>query len=598
MGPDGPADPPRGIDLPGSSRRRIQPVRARPRRHRPRPGPVRAARRAGEGLAADRREPIGAHPAPVGDRVRRVGAGYLAWRQRRPDRDLGRAGDGSAPRPQLVEHGVRRPDRLPRPRRTTDIVDGRSDRVPGPQRRPGSTFRPGPRSPAPGSRGRGHGSVHRPADQHRARRRSTDPGPGPARRGGRRHEPGRTHPTRANGRPRGRPARCGRVLGRGPGHGPGPDARPLDGHHAQPVAPLPDAGVPALGEDRVLPGRGRVRVPRPAPGRHRPADPEARARPGTPPEGGGAPVRGGGRPALVASAIGSGRPHPDLRRSPLAAVHGGALPRGHGRLDGPRRDRPLSRRTPAPTGRGRRLLPAGTLNGVGFAVRSLRGGDRREPRGRRPWAATHRVGRLERRDEPGGSRGPGRECLAGLVPAHRPGRVRPHRRGPRRACSRGALASPHEVAPASPRTRWLGWRLVPPSLLRRRHSARLGGERRMSDRLDRPVVERPVRAPRTRLGRSGRWLPWRNTSSDAATVSSSCSPRRSTIRTSTRVTSRAMSPASGRTAASTPTAPSGRSSPSRRWATATRRANCSRSSTRSTTPAPGPGSSATRWSRT
>ena len=38
----------------------------------------------------------------------------------------------------------------------------------------------------------------------------------------------------------------------------------------------------------------------------------------------------------------------------------------------------------------------------------------------------------------------------------------------------------------------LGRRLVPPRLLRRRHAARLGEQRRVPDRLDRAVVERPV----------------------------------------------------------------------------------------------------------
>ena len=84
----------------------------------------------------------------------------------------------------------------------------------------------------------------------RARQRSADPGPGAARRGGRGRGGGRPHPARASGRPRGDAARRGELLGRHPGHGPGADARPLDGHHAQPLAHLPDARLPAVGEDR------------------------------------------------------------------------------------------------------------------------------------------------------------------------------------------------------------------------------------------------------------------------------------------------------------------------------------------------------------
>ncbi len=431
VGSDGPADPLRGIDVRRPSRCRIQPVRAPARRHRARPRPVRPARRPPEGLGADHREPVRALQAPVRDRLRRVGAGHLARGQRPADRHGTGAGDAGAPRAQPVEHRIRRPGRLPRPRRAADGVDGRSDRVPRPQRRSGPARRPGPRIPAAGSRRRRHGSVRRPADQLRARQRSADPGPRAARRGGRGHGGGRPHPARANGRPRGDAARRGELLGRYPGHGPGADARPLDGHHAQPLAHLPDARLPAVGEDGVLPGRRRLRVPRPAPGRHRPGDLEARARPGASPAGRGTSVRRGRRPALVASAVGSGRPDPDLGRSPLAAVRGRSLPRGHGRHGGPRRDRPLPRGTGPAAGPGGRLLPAGTLTGVGFAVRPLRGGARPEPRGRRARAAAHRVGRLERRHEPGGSRGPGRERLAGLVPAHRPGRLRADRGGPR-----------------------------------------------------------------------------------------------------------------------------------------------------------------------
>ncbi len=157
---------------------------------------------------------------------------------------------------------------------------------------------------------------------------------------------------------------------------------------------------------------------------------------GAPPAGGRSPVRGGGRPALVASAVGSRRPNPDLGRSPLAAVRGSTLPRGHGRRGGPRRDSSLPRGTDAAAGPGRCLLPAGSLSGVGLAVRPLRGRSRPKPGGRRPRAAAHRVGRLERRHEPGGLPGPGRERLARLVPAHRPRRVHAARGRPWRDVQR------------------------------------------------------------------------------------------------------------------------------------------------------------------
>ena len=123
-----------------------------------------------------------------------------------------------------------------------------------------------------GRRRRRPGSVRRPPDQLRARRRSADPGRRAARRSRRRRGGRRPHPARPIGRPRGDAARRGELLGRHPGDDPGADARPLDGHHAQPLADLPDARLPAVGAVGLLPGRRRLRVPRPAPGRHRPGD--------------------------------------------------------------------------------------------------------------------------------------------------------------------------------------------------------------------------------------------------------------------------------------------------------------------------------------
>ena len=52
------------------------------------------------------------------------------------------------------------------------------------------------------------------------------------------------------------------------GSGAGEDARPGDGHHAERLAALPDAGLPHLGALGVLPGERRLRLPRPAAGRH------------------------------------------------------------------------------------------------------------------------------------------------------------------------------------------------------------------------------------------------------------------------------------------------------------------------------------------
>ena len=58
------------------------------------------------------------------------------------------------------------------------------------------------------------------------------------------------------------------LLGRHARRGPGEDARPRDGHHAERLAALPDARLPHLGALGVLSGERRLRLPRPAAGRH------------------------------------------------------------------------------------------------------------------------------------------------------------------------------------------------------------------------------------------------------------------------------------------------------------------------------------------
>ena len=57
------------------------------------------------------------------------------------------------------------------------------------------------------------------------------------------------------------------LLGRLAWHGSGEDARPLDGHHAQPMAAVSDARVPRVGALGILPGERRVRLSRSASGR-------------------------------------------------------------------------------------------------------------------------------------------------------------------------------------------------------------------------------------------------------------------------------------------------------------------------------------------
>ena len=254
----------------------------------------------------------------------------------------------------------------------------------------------------------------------------------------------------------------------------------------------------------VLPSGWCIWVPRPAPGRDRPASRRsANSRAST--------FCGPRRVSSSKETCSTGGIPPsgrgvrttDLRRPPLAAVHGRSLPGGHRRHGCARRAGAVPRGG-QPTARSDGgLLPAGTLHPIGLAVRPLRRGPRPKPRRRRARPAAHRVGRLERRHEPGGSRRSRRKRLAGVVPLLRARLVHPARGGARRWRSRGTLASPHLDAAAGGRARGLGRRLVPARLLRRRHPARLGSERRMQDRLDRPVVERPVRRRRPGSRRAG-----------------------------------------------------------------------------------------------
>ena len=77
---------------------------------------------------------------------------------------------------------------------------------------------------------------------------------------------------------------------------------------------LPDGLLPHLGPDRLLPVLRRVRLPRPAPGRARPAAGASRPRPRTDRRGVAAPVPRGRRAALVAAVLGPGRAHALHRR--------------------------------------------------------------------------------------------------------------------------------------------------------------------------------------------------------------------------------------------------------------------------------------------
>ena len=140
------------------------------------------------------------------------------------------------------------------------------------------------------------------------------------------------------------------------------------------------------------------------------------------------------------------------------------------------------------------------------------------PRPRRARSAAHRLGRLERRHEPGGRAGQGRERLAGVLPL-RGARASSARS---RACA-ATLPSPSAAGRRPPgcaehRGARLGRRVVPPRVLRRRLAARLGGQCRMPDRFDRAELVRSLRRRRSPRARARRWRRWTGASSAATTA--------------------------------------------------------------------------------
>ena len=148
-------------------------------------------------------------------------------------------------------------------------------------------------------------------------------------------------------------------------HGAGHHTRPLDGSDAQPLAPLPDAGLPHLGTLRVLSVERRVRVPGSAAGRAR--APAGRATPGAqshPPRG-VAPVRRRRRPALVARTGRPGRPHEVLGRQALARLRDAAVHVGDRRHGNSRRERAVPRRPGA-------QRPTSTKSTIGPASPAMR----------------------------------------------------------------------------------------------------------------------------------------------------------------------------------------------------------------------------------
>ena len=136
-GPTRAADPRGRVALRRPARPGLQPLRARPShgialellQFVPLEDPVKISR-----LTIENRS--GTAAAALGHRLRRVGARRLAQRDRAVRRHRDRRGDRGAPRAQPLERRLRRPRRVRRPRRAPDRVDRRPDGVPRPQRHP------------------------------------------------------------------------------------------------------------------------------------------------------------------------------------------------------------------------------------------------------------------------------------------------------------------------------------------------------------------------------------------------------------------------------------------------------------------------------
>ena len=189
--------------------------------------------------------------------------------------------------------------------------------------------------------------------------------------------------------------------------------------------------VGALG---LLPGERRLWIPRPAPGWDGDGGLPAGARPRASPAGRRPAIRRGRCSALVAAPCRPGRAHADLRRSRLAALCGRPLHRGHRRSRRLRRDAFRFSKGPC-CGR----ASTSPSSSPWWPMRRprcssiARSALDRSLANRRARPAADGDGRLERRHEPGGNRGQGRERVARLVPLrHAPG-LRTFGRSARRA---------------------------------------------------------------------------------------------------------------------------------------------------------------------
>ncbi len=398
---------PRRRDLRRPPRLRLQPLRARGARHRARAAAIRAARRSDQDLAPDARPTCRADPGGCRSRPMRNGCS-------------GPSRGASAPRssPEIdADTGAmfaRNPWSTAFPGRVAfaDLggrangLDRRSHGVSGPQRRASA--------PA-GARLRAAPLRERPAPASTpARRLQSDVELG----AGESVEvvsfllgqAARSEAARSADRPLPRAPISTPSLrevtdhwaGRARG-GPGQNAGPGDGHHAQRLAALSDARLPRLGALGLLPGERRLRLPRPASGRHGAERSPGRTRRGA------HLLRAAARQFVEGDVQHWWLPHSGqgvrTRISDdrvwlafAAATYVGAT----GDARGAGRDRCRSSRVPAlEPGEHDAFFQPMLAERVGLAVRALRARPRPVPRAdRRTRPAADRHRRLERRHEP------------------------------------------------------------------------------------------------------------------------------------------------------------------------------------------------------
>ena len=300
-----------------------------------------------------------------------------------------------------------------------------------------------------------------------------------------------------------------RALGRAARRRPGQDAGPGDGHHAQRLAALSDARLPHLG---ALGASTRRAAPTASATSCRTAWRCRVARAGDDARSICCARRRGSSSKATCSTGGCRSPGQGVRtrisddRVVARLTPSPTMSRSTGDARSSTR-RALPRRPAADAGRARRLLPARRSPTRRHAVRALRarrstaaspiGAHGLPLMGTGDWNdGMNRVGEGARA-RASGSAG---SCYATLD------RLRPARRGTRRHGARARRWRAHAAAlrAALEREAWDGdW--YRRGLVRRRHAARLGGERRVPDRFDRAVLGGDLRRGRSASAPRARW---------------------------------------------------------------------------------------------